>query len=284
MKSCNLKILELFYNAKHTGRITKPDAIGRVGEDDEGLVIELTWRVIGGVIADAKFRAFGNPNAIAITSLMVDNLIGKSVDDALLINEDVIIDNLDEFKPEYLEAFDMVRSAISEAYNNYLKRKSRKEDLDEEVVDVAEYQLAIAQGEQEVDITKQIQLELQGVTKVERRGRPRKEVDASAIIEVGEKRGRGRPRKEIDPNAIVEVGEKRGRGRPRKERPETEEVETEVKRGRGRPRKEVDPNAIIEVGEKRGRGRPRKEIDPNAIVEVGEKRGRGRPRKERPET
>ena len=103
MKTCNRKILELFYNAKHTGRITKPDAVARVGEDDEGLVIELTWRVIGGVIADAKFRAFANPNAIAITSLMVDNIIGKSVDEAMLIGEEVIIDNLGEFLPEYLE-------------------------------------------------------------------------------------------------------------------------------------------------------------------------------------
>ena len=49
MKACNRKILELFYNAKHTGRITKPDAIGRVGEDSDGLVIEITWRIIDGV-------------------------------------------------------------------------------------------------------------------------------------------------------------------------------------------------------------------------------------------
>ena len=79
MKTCNRKILELFYNAKHTGRISKPDAVGRVGEDDEGLVIEISWRVVDGIIEDAKFRAFANPNAIAITSLMVDNIISKSV-------------------------------------------------------------------------------------------------------------------------------------------------------------------------------------------------------------
>ena len=65
MKTCNRKILELFYNANHSGRVAKPDAIGRVGEDSDGLVIEITWRVVDGVIEDAKFRAFGNPNAIA---------------------------------------------------------------------------------------------------------------------------------------------------------------------------------------------------------------------------
>ena len=277
MKACNRKILELFYNAKHTGRISKPDAIARVGEDDEGLVIEITWRVIGGVIADAKFRAFANPNAIAITSLMVDNIIGKSVDDALLINEQVIIDNLDEFRPEYLEVYDMVRACITEAYHNYLKRQSRKDSADE-VQDYDEYIASHNIEDGEIDIL-QIQREIYGETRVERRGRPRKEIDTNAVVEVGEKRGRGRPRKPVDPNAVVEVGEKRGRGRPRKVVDgSVDQVET-VKRGRGRPRKVVDETQVVEVGEKRGRGRPRKIIDESAIVEIGEKRGRGRPRK-----
>ena len=278
MKACNRKILELFYNAKHTGRISKPDAIGRVGEDDEGLVIELTWRVIGGIIAEAKFRAFANPNAIAITSLMVDNMIGKSVEDALSLGEEVIIDNLGEFLPEYLEVYDMVRECIAEAYNNYLKRQTRSEESVQ--FDYEQYRAThnIEEG-QEIDV-KQIQRELYGEVKVERRGRPRKEVDPNAVVEVGEKRGRGRPRKEINLNEVIELGVKRGRGRPRKEVNPDEIVEIGEKRGRGRPRKEVDPNAVVEVGEKRGRGRPRKEVNPDEMVEIGEKRGRGRPKKE----
>lgn len=281
MKACNRKILELFYNAKHTGRIVKPEAVGRVGEDDEGLVIEITWRVIDGVITDAKFRAFANPNAIAITSLMVDNMIGKSPEDVLELGEKVIIDNLGEFLPEYLEVYDMVRSCIVEAYESYQKRTTRKEST--RVYSSKDY---YQETDEEVDINvaKQIQRELQGVvvaTETRGRGRPRKIVDETQIIEVGEKRGRGRPRKEVDPNApIVAAGEKRGRGRPRKIVDESLVVEVGEKRGRGRPRKEVDANQVIEVGEKRGRGRPRKIVDESLVVEVGEKRGRGRPRKE----
>ena len=306
MKSCNRKILELFYNAKHSGRIMKPDAIGRFGENDEGLVIELTWRVIGGVIADAKFRAFGNPNAIAIASLMTGSIIGKSVEDALMIDEQIIIDALDEFRPEYLEVYDVMRECISDAYNNYIKRQDRKEYSEE--VEIENIVPAVSEEmseEQTQDyIAKQVQREIRTTTQtsVSRgRGRPRKEVDPNAVVVVGEKRGRGRPRKvvdpnaevvekpkrgrgrprkEVDPNAIVVVGEKRGRGRPRKVVDPNAEVVEKPKRGRGRPRKEVDPNAVVIVGEKRGRGRPRKEVDPNAEVVETVKRGRGRPRKE----
>ncbi len=286
MKSCNRQILELFYNAKHTGRIVKPDAIARIGEDDEGLVIELTWRVVNGMIVDAKFRAFGNPNAIAITSLMTDNLIGKPVDEAILLGEDVIVSNLGEFRPEYLEVYDIVREAINEAYHNYLKRQSRKE---REAIEDEDYtpQTEYTDEQREEYLSKQIQRELSGETRTTTvaqgdkrgRGRPRKEVDPNATIEVGEKRGRGRPRKIVDETLEVEIKEKRGRGRPRKAVDETVQVEIGEKRGRGRPRKEIDPNATVEVGDKRGRGRPRKVVDETAEIVVGEKRGRGRPRK-----
>ncbi|MBQ7880796.1 MAG: iron-sulfur cluster assembly scaffold protein [Clostridia bacterium] len=304
MKSCSRKILELFYNAKHSGRITKPDAIGRVGEDNDGLVIELTWRVVDGVIEDAKFRAFGNPNAIAITSLMTDNIIGKTVEEATLIGEDVITDNLDEFRPEYLETYDMVHMAIADAYNNYLKRQNRKDNADK-AEDINEYPVHNISEDEDVDKLEQLQDEMEGhvttiISEKRGRGRPRKPVDENTVVEVGEKRGRGRPRKIVDETEVVDVGEKRGRGRPKKVvdetavveivgekrgrgRPRKERVEDEQpiaeKRGRGRPRKIVDETEVVEVGEKRGRGRPRKPVDENAIVEVGEKRGRGRPRK-----
>ena len=304
MKACNRKILELFYNAKHSGRITKPDAIGRVGEDSDGLVIEITWRVIDGIIEDAKFRAFGNPNAIAITSLMTDNIIGKSVEDAIIIGEDVIIDALDEFRPEYLEAFDMVRTAFGEAHSNYLKRQSRGEIGETNIERVREVEIEPVEQDSDEIVIRQIQTSIQSTTivAVERRGRgrprkerpegeeivvgekrgrgrPRKIIDESEIVEVGEKRGRGRPRKIVDESEVIEEGEKRGRGRPRKERPEGEEIIVGEKRGRGRPRKERPEGEEIVVGEKRGRGRPRKIVDESEIVEVGEKRGRGRPRK-----
>ncbi len=313
MKTCNRKILELFYNANHSGRISKPDAIGRVGEDSDGLVIEITWRVIDGIIEDAKFRAFGNPNAIAITSLMTDYIIGKSVDDAMLIGEDVIVEALDEFRPEYMEAFDMVRAAMDEAYGNYLKRQSRKDEVvTKEVttetniiqaktseVEIEPVEQDFEYGEEEIEfgeqdseysientLVKQTTTEIQVSTitnivdeEKRGRGRPRKIVDTSEVVEVGEKRGRGRPRKERPEGEEIEVGEKRGRGRPRKERPEGEELVVGEKRGRGRPRKIVDETEIVDVGEKRGRGRPRKERPEGEELVVGEKRGRGRPRK-----
>lgn len=311
MKSCSRKILELFYNAKHSGRIVKPEAIGRVGENDEGLVIELSWRVSNDVIMDAKFRAFGNPNAIAITSLVTDKLIGKTISEALDLSESVLLDELEELRPEYIEVFDVIKLAIENTYDNYLKKQERKangfettparqmDDIDEvEVEPLVQPDVDMT----EIQLQNYIENNVFGanLSNKRSRGRPRKLVETSENIEVGEKRGRGRPRKvvdesevqvptikrgrgrprkPVDESLVVEVGEKRGRGRPRKVVDETEVVET-VKRGRGRPRKIVDESEIVEVGEKRGRGRPRKVVDESEVQVPAIKRRRGRPRKE----
>ena len=237
MKACSRKILDLFYNAKHSGRIIKPDAIGRVGNDNDGLVIELSWRVVNGIITDAKFRAFGNPNAIAITSLITDNIINMSVENAMQIDESVIKENLDELLPEYLEVFEMVKMAMTEAYNNYLKRQTKQQNTPIDYKPVDQDEKEDEENDLNAEIEKEIYSNISPV-KVERRGRPRKYPKNEEENLTREKRGRGRPRKEVSPEDMLQPTEKRGRGRPRKI---------------------VDENSIVQVGEKRGRGRPRKE-------------------------
>ena len=305
MKSCSRKILQLFYNANHSGRIIKPDAIGRIGEDTDGLVIELSWRVENGVIIDAKFRAFGNPNAIAITSLVTDKLIGKTVEQSLELDDNILLEELGELLPEYIEVFDMVKLAIEETYGNYLKKQNRKalqgiEDSNKEnVLEEVEIEPVSEPVETETSVAVSEEQQLQNYIensvftpskqKVEGekrgRGRPRKIVEETEQTIVGEKRGRGRPRKPVDETIEpAPVGEKKGRGRPKKV-VEISEVEVVAeKRGRGRPKKIVEEVEQVEIGEKRGRGRPRKIVEETEQIVVGEKRGRGRPRKPVDET
>ena len=302
MKSCNRKILDLFYNAKHAGRIMKPEAIGRVGDQDDGLVIELSWRVVNDTIIDAKFRAFGNPNAIAITSLMTDYFIGKTIEEVMSIDESVISDALDELKPEYLDVYSFVCEAMEDAYQYYLKHKDKRNSefnasvtsRDEEyaVLNNVEVEQELTQEDVERNIQQTIQREVMAEYKSSR-GRPRTEgVRGDESIQ-GEKRGRGRPRKERTPEELeamaLAASQKRGRGRPRKERTAEELAELQNKpvRGRGRPRKERTPEELeamaLAASEKRGRGRPRKERTAEELAELQNKpvRGRGRPRKER---
>lgn len=263
--SCYSKqILDLFYNVQNTGRIIKPEAIGRAGSKAEGTVIEFSWRVKDGIIEDARFRTFGDVNAIAISSVLTTMMIGKSIDDVLSIKPEDILEHLFDTKPNYLYLTDIALLALGKTYENYEKRNSKTERKQSAISQKLKSDLArLEAGEIDVDLEN---LDLADISSLDDQDEEEylrnlssyeKTVEENSLekslqmlysyannaeTEPSASRGRGRPRKERTPEEIeAELNkEKRGRGRPRKEKT-AEEIEAElnkVKRGRGRPRKD----------------------------------------------
>lgn len=315
--SCFSKnILDYFYNIQNTGRILKPEAIGRAGTKADGTVIEFSWRVKDSIIEDARFRTFGDVNAIAISSIVTTMMTGKSVDEVLSIRPEDILEQLRETKPNYLYLIDLSLSALENTYNNFIKKNNKQErkspsqfaqtlrsDLNK-IKDgelVANDNLNLGDFDASIDEDEQTYLNnineynryleeqdtsfeslLQRVETTEQRT----VVSDTKVTTVGESRGRGRPRKEKTLEELEAEKNKvsRGRGRPKKERtPEELEKLNAPKGKRGRPRKERSEEELIALESKisRGRGRPRKERSPEELLELANKvsRGRGRPRK-----
>ena len=122
MSCYSSQILDLFYNIQYTGRIIKPEAVGRAGSEAEGTVIEFSWRVKDEKIEDARFRTLGDVNAIAISSILTSMVIGKTIDEALNISSEDILEHLREQKPNYLYITDLALEALTKTYENYLKK------------------------------------------------------------------------------------------------------------------------------------------------------------------
>ena len=264
--SCYSKqILELFYNVQNTGRIIKPEAVGRAGTNAEGTVIEFSWRVREGIIQDARFRTFGDVNAIAISSVLTTMMIGKTIDEVLSIKAEDILEHLFENKPNYLYLTDLALVALGKTYENYEKRNNRVERKQSAISQKLKSDLEqIKSGEMNVDLDN---IDLSEISSLEEdeeeylrnlndynntveENSLEKSLqmlysytqDTNKSNETSASRGRGRPRKERTPEELEALmnKEKRGRGRPRKERT-PEEIEAElnkVKRGRGRPKKD----------------------------------------------
>ena len=308
MSCFSQNILDYFYNIQNTGRIIKPEAIGRAGSKSEGTVIEFSWRVEEGIIKDARFRTFGDVNAIAISSIIATMVVGKDVEEVLTLKPEDILEHLRESKPNYLYFAHLGLEALANAYENYIKKyrevnrrenkfaSSLREDLTKietgEFVSGESYNLSDFAEREEADY-------LQNLNAYE----SHREEEIQSIEDIisnnfnfikqqkisNQSQGRGRPRKERTPEELeaIALKQSRGRGRPRKERT-PEEIEAElnkVSRGRGRPRKERTPEELEALANKvvRGRGRPRKERTPEQIEAELNKvsRGRGRPKKER---
>jgi len=119
------KIIEIFKNPQNVGYIKKPDAIGKVGNVRCGDIMELTMRIEDDVITDVKFRTFGCVAAIASTSVMTDLIKGKTLDEALLVTNNDVLNILGEVPQNKIHCSVLAQEAVVSAINNYRSKQKK---------------------------------------------------------------------------------------------------------------------------------------------------------------
>ena len=117
------KVLDHFKNPKNVGTLDKSKknvGTGLVGAPECGDVMRLQIEVdeASGIIADAKFKTFGCGSAIASSSLATEWLKGKSIDEALAIDNMTIVEEL-ALPPVKIHCSVLAEDAIKGAINDY---------------------------------------------------------------------------------------------------------------------------------------------------------------------
>lgn len=117
------KVLDHYTNPQNVGTLDKSSknvGTGLVGAPECGDVMRLQIEVdeSTGVIKDAKFKTFGCGSAIASSSLATEWLKGKSVDEALKIDNMEIVEELN-LPPVKIHCSVLAEDAIKAAINDY---------------------------------------------------------------------------------------------------------------------------------------------------------------------
>ncbi len=117
------KVIDHFHNPRNVGTLDKAKknvGTGLVGAPECGDVMRLQIEVdeATGVIQDAKFKTFGCGSAIASSSLATEWLKGKSVDDALKIDNMDIVEEL-ALPPVKIHCSVLAEDAIKAAIADY---------------------------------------------------------------------------------------------------------------------------------------------------------------------
>ncbi len=116
------KVIDHYQNPKNVGTLDKGQknvGTGLVGAPECGDVMRLQIEVDEtGVIKDAKFKTFGCGSAIASSSLATEWLKGKSVDEALKIDNMDIVEELN-LPPVKIHCSVLAEDAIKAAINDY---------------------------------------------------------------------------------------------------------------------------------------------------------------------
>ena len=132
------KVIDHYQNPKNVGTLDKSNpnvGTGLVGAPECGDVMRLQIEVddVTGVIRDAKFKTFGCGSAIASSSLATEWLKGKSIDDAIKIDNMEIVEEL-HLPPVKIHCSVLAEDAIKAAVNDYRKKKGLPELKFEETV------------------------------------------------------------------------------------------------------------------------------------------------------
>jgi nitrogen fixation NifU-like protein len=116
------KVIDHYSNPKNVGTLDKSKnnvGTGLVGAPECGDVMRLQIEVNeAGVISDAKFKTFGCGSAIASSSLATEWLKGKTVDQALAIDNMDIVEELN-LPPVKIHCSVLAEDAIKAAINDY---------------------------------------------------------------------------------------------------------------------------------------------------------------------
>ena len=119
------KVIDHYSNPKNVGTLDKSSknvGTGLVGAPECGDVMRLQIEVDeAGIIKDAKFKTFGCGSAIASSSLATEWLKGKSVDEAMTIDNMDIVEEL-ALPPVKIHCSVLAEDAIKAAIADYRKK------------------------------------------------------------------------------------------------------------------------------------------------------------------
>lgn len=113
------KLMEHFRNPKNMGKIENADGVGKVGNPVCGDVMHLYIKVKDNRIEDIKFETFGCAAAIGTSSMITELAKGKTIEEAMKIENKDIVESLDGLPPVKLHCSVLAADALKAAIKDY---------------------------------------------------------------------------------------------------------------------------------------------------------------------
>ena len=120
------KVMAHFSNPKNAGVIQNADGIGEVGNPVCGDMMTFYIKVEDDKLVDVKFQTFGCVAAIAVSNMVSEMAIGKSLHGAKSITKNAVAESLDGLPKEKMHCSNLGAKALAEAIANYEEKKYGK--------------------------------------------------------------------------------------------------------------------------------------------------------------
>jgi nitrogen fixation NifU-like protein len=112
-------VLDHFKNPRNVGEIPDADGIGEVGNPACGDIMAFFIKVKDNVLEDVKFKTFGCGAAIAVSSMVSEMAIGKTLDEAMKITNNSVIEALEGLPKQKHHCSNLGADALHRAIEDY---------------------------------------------------------------------------------------------------------------------------------------------------------------------
>ena len=116
------KVIDHFTNPRNVGEIENASGVGTVGNAKCGDIMRIYLDIQDGVIKDAKFKTFGCGAAVATSSMATELIIGKTVEEALKVTNEAVMEALNGLPPVKVHCSVLAEEAIHAALWDYAEK------------------------------------------------------------------------------------------------------------------------------------------------------------------
>lgn len=125
------KVMDHFKNPRNVGQIDDADGIGEVGNPVCGDMMTFYIKVDDNHLSDVKFQTFGCGAAIAVSSIVSEMAMGKSLDEVRNITPALVAEELGGLPKNKHHCSNLGAQALNKAVDNYLEKQGIKVETQE---------------------------------------------------------------------------------------------------------------------------------------------------------
>ena len=117
------KVMEHFMNPRNVGEIENPDGVGEMGNPVCGDIMTFYIKVKDNHLEDVKFKTFGCGAAIAVSSMVSEMAMGKTLEEAKKITPQRVAEELQGLPKNKFHCSNLGAQALNKAIEDYQHKK-----------------------------------------------------------------------------------------------------------------------------------------------------------------
>jgi nitrogen fixation NifU-like protein len=119
------KVMDHFMNPRNVGEIADADGIGEEGNPVCGDMMTFYIKVNNNHLSDVKFKTFGCGAAIAVSSIVSEMAMGKTLEEARKITPALVAKELEGLPKNKYHCSNLGAQALNRAIDDYLKKQGK---------------------------------------------------------------------------------------------------------------------------------------------------------------